>query len=74
MLGHVVCHDGILVYPTKIVIIIDLPPPTIVNKLRVTLGQTRYYRNFIKGYVEVTALMENLLKKDVKFQSEEIFQ
>ena len=45
-----------------------LPPPTIVNKLRETLGHTRYYQKFIKGYVEVTAPMENLLKKDVKFQ------
>ena len=41
VLGHVVCRDGILVDLAKIVIIVDLPPPTKVNKLRTTLGHTR---------------------------------
>ena len=68
MLGHVVCHDGILVDPTKIVIIIDLLTPTIVEQLRATLGHIRYYREFIKGYAKVTAPMEKLLNKDVEFQ------
>ena len=43
MLGHVVCHNGILVDPSKIVIMINLPPLAIVKQLRVTLGHTRYY-------------------------------
>ena len=41
LLGHVVCHDGILVDPAKIDIILDLPPPATVNKLRATLGHTK---------------------------------
>ena len=68
LLGHVVCRDGILVDPAKITIILDLPPPTTVKKLRAMLGHTGYYRNFIKGYAYVTALIEKLLKKDTKFQ------
>ena len=67
-LGHVVCHDGILVDIAKISIILDLPPHTIVKQLRATLGNTGYYRKFIKGYAQVTSLMEKLLKKDTKFQ------
>ena len=47
-------------------IILDLPPPTTFKQLRATLGHTRYYRKFIKEYAEVTALMEKLLRKDVK--------
>ena len=39
LLGHVVCHDGILVDPEKVVIILELPPPTSVKKLRSMLGQ-----------------------------------
>ena len=31
LLGHVVCCDGILVDPTKITIILELPPPTSVT-------------------------------------------
>ena len=50
LLGHMVCHDGILVDPAKIAIILDLPPPTKVKQLRETLGHTGYYRKFIKGY------------------------
>ena len=59
-------HDGILVDPAKIAIIFDLPPP-VRDQLRETLGHTGYYNFFIKGYVEVTAPMENLLKKYFKF-------
>ena len=55
-------------------IILDLPPPTIVKQLRATLGHTGYYRKFIKGYAEVTDPMEKLLKKDAKFQWKESFQ
>ena len=67
LLGHVVCRDGILMDPTKIMIIVDLPPHSIVKQLRTTLGHMGYYRKFIRGYVEVTAPMEKLLKKYVKF-------
>ena len=67
LLGHVVCHDQIFIDPSKIVIIVDLPLLTIVNKLRTNLGHILYYQNFIRGYVEVSAPMEKLIKKDVKF-------
>jgi hypothetical protein len=58
----------LLVDPAKIAIIINLPPPKIVYQLRATLGHTGYYRKFIKGYVQITAPMEKLLRKDNKFQ------
>ena len=58
-----VCHDGVLVDPAKIAIILDLPPPTIVKPLRKMLEHTEYYTKFIKGYAQVTAPMEKLLKK-----------
>ena len=57
--------------PAKIAIIVDLPPLSTVKQLRTTLGHTRYYRKFIRGYVEVTSLMEIFLKKDIKFQWKE---
>jgi hypothetical protein len=62
-LGHVVCKQGLLMDPTKIVVILDLQPPTSVKQLRSTLGHMGYYRNFIKGYVQITKPMEKLLKK-----------
>ena len=68
LLGHVVCQDGVLMDPTKIVIIVNLPTPSTVKQLRNTLGHTGHYRKFIRGYTEVITPMENLLKKHVKFQ------
>ena len=67
-LGHVVCRQGLMVDPAKIAIIVNLPPPASVKQLRTTLGHTRYYRKFIKGYAQITAPMEKLLKHDAKYE------
>ena len=67
LLGRIVFKKGLLVDPTKIALILSLPLPTNVKQLRVTLGHTGYYRKFIYGYVEITAPMERLLKKDAVF-------
>jgi hypothetical protein len=49
LLGHIVCKQGLLVDPTKIAVIFNLPSPKIVRQLRATLGHTGYYKKFIKG-------------------------
>jgi hypothetical protein len=67
LLGHIVCRQGFIVDPAKIVVIVNLPPPKSVRQLRATLGHTGYYRKFIKGYAQMTTPMEKLLKKDTKF-------
>ena len=56
-----------MVDPMKIALILILPPPKNVNMLRATLGHTKYYRKFIRGYAAITAPMEKLLKKDAAF-------
>ena len=48
LLGHVVCKQGLMVDPTKIAIIVNLPPPASVKQLCTTLGHTGYYRNLSK--------------------------
>jgi hypothetical protein len=53
-LGHVVCIQGLLVDPTNIVVILNLPPPKSVRWLRAILGHTGYYMNFINGYAQIT--------------------
>jgi hypothetical protein len=67
LLGHIVCKQGSLVDPSKISTIVDFPPHTSVKQLFTTLGHTGYYRKFIQGYAQITASMENLLKKDYQF-------
>jgi hypothetical protein len=66
-LGHIVCKKRLLVDPSNISIIVDRPPPTSVKQMCTTLGHTKYYRNFIKGYA-LTTPMERLLKKYCQFQ------
>jgi hypothetical protein len=68
LLAHIVCKQGLLVDLAKIAVIVNLPPPKTVHQLRATLGHTGYYRNFIIGYVQITAPMEKILRKDTKFQ------
>ena len=65
-MGHIVCKQGLLVDPAKIAVIVNLPPPKRVCQLRETLGHTRYYRKFIKGYAQIIAPMEKMLRKDKK--------
>jgi hypothetical protein len=64
----------LIVDPTKIVVILDLQPPTFIKQLHATLGHSGYYRKFIKGYAQITTPMEKLLKKDAKFQWNDDFQ
>jgi hypothetical protein len=67
LLGHIVCKQELLVDPYKISIIVDLSPPTSVKQLRTALGHTGYYRKFIKGYGQIIAPKENILKKYCRF-------
>ena len=71
-MGHVVCCDGILVDLKKVAIILNFPPPTSITQRRSVLGHTGYYRKFIKGYAEITAPMEKLLKKDASFSGHQL--
>jgi hypothetical protein len=68
LLGHIVCKQELLVDPSKIAIIVDLLPPTLIRKLCTALGHTGYYKKFIKEYAQITTPMENILKKDRPFQ------
>ena len=68
ILGHIVYKQGLLVDPTKIAVSVNLTPPKIVYQLRETLGHIGYYIKFIKGYAQITAPMEKMLRNDTKFQ------
>jgi len=74
LLGHVVCIQVLMVDLAKIMAIINLEAPKSAKQLCTTLGHTGYYRKFIKSYVEITMLMEKLLKKNATFCWNEEFQ
>jgi hypothetical protein len=70
----VVCKQDLLLNPAKIVVIVNLPPPKLVLQLKSTLGHTRHYSKFIRGYAHITTPIKNLSKKDTKYQWNDEFQ
>jgi len=63
-LGHIVCKDGLLVDPMKVVVMVDMLAPKIVKELCEMLGHRRYYGKFISNYAKITTPLEKFLKKD----------
>jgi hypothetical protein len=63
LLGHIVCREGIFVYPAKVVVILNMWPPTSAKLLCSTLGHIGYYRRSIKIYATITTPLEKMLKK-----------
>jgi hypothetical protein len=61
-------REGVLVYLAKVVVIVNIPPPTSAKNFFSTLGHTGYYSRFIRRYATITAPLENLLKKSEVFQ------
>lgn len=58
LLSHVVCRQGLMVDPAKIVVILNLQAPHSAKQLRTILGHNGHNRKFIKGYAQTTAPME----------------
>jgi hypothetical protein len=67
VLGHHVSSKGIKVDPTKIEVIIILPPPKTPKEVRRFIGHVGYYRRFIENFTNISAPMFGLLIKDVDF-------
>jgi hypothetical protein len=67
VLGHHVSSEGIKFDPTKIEVIIILPPPKTPKEVRRFLGHVGYYRRFIENFTNISAPMFGLLIKDVDF-------
>jgi hypothetical protein len=57
LFGHIFYKQSLLVDPAKIEVIVNFPPPKSVRQLRETLRHIGYYRQFIKGYVQIIAPM-----------------
>lgn len=66
--GFIVDSKGIRPHPDKIREVINMPRPTDISLLRSFLGAANYYGKFIKSMKEVRGPLDNLLKKDVKYE------
>lgn len=67
-LGLILDSTGLKPDPNKIEAVENLPEPTNVSELRSFLGAINWYRKFIPQMSNLQAPLDELLKKDVKFE------
>jgi hypothetical protein len=63
-LGMIVSHNKVEMDPMKLDGIAKWPTPTCLKDVRKFLGFANFYRQFIRGYAEITRPLEELKKKD----------
>jgi hypothetical protein len=67
-LGHIVDANGIRPDPARSESIKKMPPPSDLTSLRSFLGALNYYGRFVKEMRELRAPLDELLRKDVKWE------
>ncbi len=66
-LGYTIGTDRLWTDPENIEKIINCPVPTDITGVRKFIGLYNYYWKFIKNLSNLSKLLRQLLKKDVKF-------
>lgn len=67
-LGHIVSAEGIKPDPRNVEAIAKFEVPNSVTKVRSFLGLASYYRRFIPQFSQIANPLNDLLKKDCKFE------
>ena len=67
VLGHIIRKKDIEVDKAKVELIIKLPSPTIVKRVRQFLSHAGFYRKFTKDFSNLSKPLCELLGKDAKF-------
>jgi hypothetical protein len=67
-LGHLIGKDGIKPDESKIRKIKEMKTPQNLGELRSALGLFSYYRKFVKDYAKIEKPLNELKKKDVKYE------
>ena len=65
--GHIISAGGLKPDPAKVGAILRMPPSTDKQGLRRLMEMVNYLQKFTSGLSEVTKLMRDLLKENVKF-------
>jgi len=65
--GHVISAQGILVYPSKVEVILQWERPKTVTEIRCFVRLIGYYRRFIEDFSNIVAPLTQLTRKDHPF-------
>jgi hypothetical protein len=66
-LGHVVNKEGTKLNPNKIEGVLHFLEPKTITNIRSFLGLTKYYRNYVRSYSQLVALLFELTNRDIDF-------
>ncbi|CAA7268818.1 unnamed protein product [Cyclocybe aegerita] len=67
-LGHIISKGVFKMSKKKIQAVLDWPTPTTLKQVRSFVGFGNFYQHFIQKYSEVTRPLNDLMRKDVKFE------
>jgi hypothetical protein len=67
-LGYIISREGLKIDQKKIEAVTSWPKLGIVKEVQLFLGFANFYRQFIKDYSKVAALLMELTKKDKVFE------
>ena len=68
LLGHIISKDGVKVDPERFEAIKKVPLPQNLKSLQSFSGEINFIRRFIPNLAELMKPLQNLLKKDAKFE------
>jgi hypothetical protein len=63
-LGHMIYPGGLSVVASKVEVVISIPRPKDVSRLRAFLGLCNYYRKFVKTFSAIAKPLTILTKSD----------
>lgn len=63
-LGHMVGKARTQPNLNKVKVVVEFPVPRTITNIQAFLGLTRYYQNYVRGYVKLTTPLFELRKRD----------
>ena len=66
-IGHIASEKGLVVDPTKVQAIVEMPPPTDVAGVRRLLGMVQYVSKFLPHLSEMTNPLRDLTQKETEW-------